>query len=347
MQKIAFLDRDGTLIYEPPETGQIDSIALLKILPGVVEGLKKLKRQDYQLVLISNQDGMGTKRFPAADFKKPHDKFLQILKKEGIEFYKTFICPHFESDRCACRKPKTGLVSAWLLNGKIDPVRSFVLGDRQTDLEFAENLGIPGFKMLTNGSFPRLAFVERNTKETKIFAACNLDGSGNYSIDTGLNFFNHMLEQIAKHSLVDLVIKADGDLKVDEHHTVEDVGLVLGQLLSDALGPRKGIGRFGFSVPLDDALAEVAIDLGGRPYLVFSGAFKRPTVGDLPTELVSHFFRSVSDSLKANIHVNLKYGENEHHKIEAIFKAFAKALRLACALDPRTTDQSPSTKGVL
>lgn len=347
MKKVAFLDRDGTLIFEPPETGQIDSIELLKILPGVVEGLKALKRQGYSLVLVSNQDGMGTKSFPAASFKKPHEKFLQLLKKDGITFEKIFICPHFESDDCKCRKPKTGLVSSWLSKEKIDPVRSFVLGDRPTDFELARNLGIPGFSMLTNASFPRLAEVERNTKETKIFARCNLDGSGNFSIDTGLNFFNHMLEQISKHSLVDLVIKADGDLKVDEHHTVEDVGLVLGQVLSEALGPRKGIGRFGFLVPLDDSLAEVAIDLGGRPYLQFNAEFKRPIVGDLPTELVGHFFRSVADSLKANIHVNLKYGENEHHKIESIFKAFARALRMACVLEPRTLEQTPSTKGIL
>ncbi len=345
--KVAFLDRDGTLIFEPVDTEQIDSVEKLKILPGVIEGLKRIKKAGYQLVMVTNQDGLGTRKFSESQFRKPQEKLLSLLKKEGVEFQKVFICPHFEKDRCSCRKHKTGLVSKFVTQEKIDLDKSFMLGDRATDLGFAKNLGVQGFKMDTNGTFPRLAFLERSTRETSIFIQCNLDGEGAYKIDTGLNFFNHMLEQLSKHSLIDLAIKAKGDLHVDEHHTVEDIGIVLGQVLSDALGSREGIGRFGFLVPLDETLAEVVIDLGGRPYLKFHCEFKRPVVGDLPTELVEHFFKSFSDALRANIHINVRYGENEHHKIEAIFKATARALRMACERDPRRQNSLPSTKGLV
>lgn len=345
--KVAFLDRDGTLIFEPPETHQIDSVAQLKILPGVVEGLRRLVKEQYRLVMVTNQDGLGTPALPKNSFEKPQRKLLSLLKQDGIEFYKIFICPHLEKTRCACRKPKPGLVKKFLASEKIDYEKSFAVGDRATDMEFAENIGIRGYLMDTNQRFPRIASVERSTKETNVFVQCNLDGRGMSWIQSGINFLNHMLEQLAKHSLMDLKIQAKGDLQVDEHHTVEDIALVLGETLGAALGSRKGIRRFGFTVPLDDALAEVTLDLGGRPYLVFNGKFTRDRVGDLPTELIEHFFHSLANSLKANLHINLRYGENEHHKTEAIFKALANVLRMACAIDPRAKNAVPSTKDLI
>lgn len=347
MKKIAFLDRDGTLIFEPPDTKQIDSIEKLEILPNVIDGLKNLLKEGYELVMISNQDGLGTSAFPKKAFEKPQKTFIKQLKKEGIEFYKILVCPHLAKEQCSCRKPKTGLTKDFLKNEKIDYSQSFVLGDRETDMELGKNLGIRCFQMETNTSFPRLAFTKRITKETDILIQCNLDGKGLYQIDTGLNFFNHMLEQLAKHSLIDLVIDAKGDLEIDEHHTVEDTAIVLGSVLSKALVSRKGICRYSTLLPMDDTLAEVAIDLGGRPYLVFNVEFKREMVGDLPTELIEHFFRSLAETLKANIHINVRYSRNEHHKIEAIFKAFAKALRSACEDDLRLKNILPSTKGII
>ncbi|NIQ38622.1 MAG: bifunctional histidinol-phosphatase/imidazoleglycerol-phosphate dehydratase HisB [Proteobacteria bacterium] len=345
--KIAFLDRDGTLIFEPPDTRQIDLVEKVRMLPGVVGGLKRLKEEGYWLVMISNQDGRGTSSFPEADFQRPQKRLLELLRKEGIEFYRILICPHFAEDDCDCRKPRTGLVQDFLRQQKVGLDRSIMIGDREADMEFARNLGVWGVRMQTNGSFPRLANVERKTEETDVFIQCNLDGTGDFQIETGLKFFNHMLEQLSKHSLIDLRIRAKAVSNVDEHHVVEDVGLTLGQSISRALGPRKGISRYGFLLPMDDTLAEVALDLGGRPYLVFSCEFKREKVGDLPTEMVEHFFRSLSESLRANIHVNVRYSRNEHHKIEAIFKAFGRALRIACEPDRRLEDSLPSTKGVI
>lgn len=345
--KIAFLDRDGTLIYEPPDTKQVDSLDRLRILPGVIDGLKKLKQDGYELVLVSNQNGIGTSQFPLENFKIPQEKFLSILKDEGIEFLKVFICPHLQSDNCPCRKPKTGMVDDFLKNNSIDSEKSFFIGDRLTDMECAQNMGISGFKMETNSAFPRIGIMERVTNETDVFTAINLDGSGKFQIDTGLNFLNHVLEQFSKHSLIDVILKVKGDLKIDEHHTVEDTALTLGTALSKALGERKGIRRYGFLLPMDDTLVEVALDLGGRPYFVFNGDFKREKVGDLPTEMVEHFFRSLSDTLKVNIHIRVRYSRNEHHKIEGMFKAFAKAMRMACDYDPRLGNNLPSTKGIL
>lgn len=345
--KIAFLDRDGTLIFEPLDTKQIDLVEKVKILQSVVEGLKRLKEEGYRFVMISNQDGRGTSSFPEEDFERPQKKFLELFEKEGIEFYRILICPHFPEDQCACRKPRTGLVQDFLKHEKIDLDRSIMVGDREADMEFAKNVGVWGFRMETNGTFPRLASVNRRTDETDVFVQCNLDGNGNFQIETDLRFFNHMLEQLSKHSLIDLRIKAKGDSDIDEHHIVEDIGLTLGQALSRALGTRKGISRYGFLLPMDDTLAEVALDLGGRPYLVFNCVFKREKLGDLPTEMVEHFFRSLSDSLKANIHINMRYSRNEHHKIEAIFKALGRALRMACEHNHRLEDSLPSTKGVL
>lgn len=345
--RVAFLDRDGTLIHEPEDTRQVDSVRRLRILPGVVEGLKRLQEEGYRLVMVTNQDGLGTRRYPKSAFLAPQDKLLHSLKKEGIAFYRIFVCPHLETNRCSCRKPKPGLVSEFLSSQAVDRGKSFVLGDRPTDAEFARNIGVRGFLMETNRPFPRLASVERVTRETSVFVQCNLDGRGNDQVDTGLGFLNHLLEQFSKHSLIDLTVGAHGDLHVDEHHTVEDVALVLGQALARALGGRGGIKRFGFLVPLDDSLAEVALDLGGRPYFVFQGSFRRAVIGDLPTELVEHFLRSLSDSLKANLHVRIRYGKNDHHKAEAVFKALARAFRMAVERDPRLRQEVPSTKGVL
>jgi imidazoleglycerol-phosphate dehydratase/histidinol-phosphatase len=345
--KVVFVDRDGTLIFEPPDTKQVDSLDKLRILPGVIPGLKNLVSQGYKLVMVSNQDGLGTKSFPRIDFELPQNKLLKDLQENGITFSGIFICPHFEKDKCACRKPKVGLLKKFLETNRIDYEKSFLIGDRDSDVKFAENLGVKAYIMATNSAFPRIATLERNTKETKVFVQCNLDGQGNFSIDTGINFFNHMLEQLSKHSLIDFTVKAKGDLQTDEHHTVEDVGLALGQALQNALGDRKGINRYGFLLPMDDTLVEVAIDLGGRPYLVFNCDFKREKVGDLPTEMVEHFFRSVAETLKANIHINVKYSRNEHHKTEAIFKAFAKSLKMAALADLRQKDLLPSTKGLM
>ncbi|HBB02345.1 MAG: imidazole glycerol-phosphate dehydratase/histidinol phosphatase, imidazoleglycerol-phosphate dehydratase / histidinol-phosphatase [Candidatus Peregrinibacteria bacterium GW2011_GWF2_38_29] len=345
--KIAFLDRDGALIFEPPDTKQIDSIDKLKILPGVIDGLKKLRDSGYKLVMISNQDGVGTKSFPRKDFEGPQNEFLRLLKVEDLEFYKIFICPHKKEENCSCRKPKIGLLKTWLKSEKIDFEKSFMVGDRETDMQFAKNLGIRGIKMETNGRFPRIAVHTRKTNETDTFVLANLDGTGTYEIDTGLSFFNHIMEQLSKHSLIDLCVKANGDLNVDEHHTIEDIAITLGETLINALGEKRSIKRYGFLMPMDDSLVEVAIDLGGRPYFVFNCEFKREKVGDLPTEMIEHFFRTLSDSLKANIHINVKYSRNEHHKIEAMFKAFGKALRMACENDKRAKNTLPTTKGII
>lgn len=345
MKKTAFIDRDGTLIFEPPDTMQIDSVNLLQILPGVVDGLKNLRAQGFSLVMVSNQNGIGTKRFPKKNFEAPQKKLLEILKKEGIEFDHILICPHLSEKQCRCRKPKTGLVRKMIKI--VDVKNSLMIGDRETDFIFAKNLGLPFFRMGTNSRFPRIGIVQRTTKETDIKATVNLDGTGTFQVDTGLGFFNHMLEQFSKHSLINLTLNAKGDLQVDEHHTVEDTAIVLGEALKKALGDKIGIRRYSFILPMDDTLTEVAIDLGGRPYLVFNARFKRERVGDLPTELVKHFFRSLADSLKANIHINVRYSENEHHIIESIFKAFARAMRTACEEEPRMTGILPSTKGKL
>lgn len=346
-KRIAFVDRDGTMIFEPQDTYQIDALDKLKILPGVIDGLRRIQNDGYQLVMVSNQDGLGTSSFPKDAFDEVQEAFTQELRANGIEFYRVFICPHLPEEKCECRKPQIGLLETFLKEEKIDKTKSFVVGDRDSDMGLAKNLGIRGYRMETNGSFPRIASIERTTKETDIFVQCNLDGQGQFSIETGLNFFNHMLEQFSKHSLIDLMVVAKGDLNIDEHHTVEDIGLAIGALLLSALGERRGINRYGFLLPMDDALVEFAVDLGGRPYLVFNGEFKRERVGDLPTEMVEHFFRSIAEQLKANIHINIRYGKNEHHKIEATFKAFAKSMKTAVAIDPRSRGMLPTTKGIL
>ena len=353
--KYAFIDRDGTLIFEPQDTFQIDSTSKLKVLPGVIEGFQKLKELGYGLIMISNQDGLGTSYFPKDDFEKPQNKMLEIFKEAGIEFEEVFVCPHLDADKCNCRKPKTGLVDDFLKSADIDMKNSFVCGDRESDKKFAENIGFRFIKAELNGSFDtvidalqrRTASITRKTNETSVQVDLNLDGTGKYDIKTGVGFLDHMLELFSKQSLIDLNIKADGDFKVDEHHTIEDVGIVLGQALKQALGDKKGIQRYGFLLPMDETLAEIALDLGGRPYLVWNVTFKREKIGDMPTELFEDFFKALSDSFGANIHVNLKYGRNEHHMVEAIFKAFARAMKFAVSRDLQAKKLLPSTKGIL
>ncbi len=346
MKKVAFIDRDGVLIWEPPETKQVDSMEKFRVLPNVIEGLQALKEQGFSLVMVSNQDGLGAESFPREDFEPPQGGLLSELLEEGIVFDQIFICPHTQSNNCECRKPKIGLVKQFLDENDIDLGQSLTIGDRKTDREFAENIGVCFVKMQTNTQFPRFASVKRETKETKIESFVNLDGSGKSDVSTGIGFLDHMIELFTKHSLIDLTLKADGDLQVDEHHTVEDIGIVLGLVLSKALGDKRRIERYGFWVPMDEVLAEIVVDLSGRPYFIFDGKFKREYVGELPTELVAHFFESLAQTLKCNLHMTLRRGENEHHKIEALFKGLGRALRSAFRSCPHEQG-IPSTKGSL
>jgi len=355
-ERILFIDRDGTLIEEPPDE-QVDSLRKLRLLPGVIPALLELRQAGYRFVLVSNQDGLGTPAFPEQSFREPQDFLRELFASQGIEFDAEFVCPHFPQDDCACRKPKTGLLTEFMAGREIDRERSFVIGDRQTDLELAANLGIGGLSVRLKGTdgetWPAIAArlarpartgrVTRRTKETDISVAVNLDAESPVSVATGIGFFDHMLEQVARHGGFSLELRCTGDLEVDEHHTVEDCALALGQALREALGDKRGLGRYGFVLPMDEALAQVAIDLSGRPYSVFTGRFGREGVGGLPTELVPHFFRSLADSLGAAIHVEVR-GENAHHMVEACFKGVGRALRRAFRV--RGTEL-PSSKGVL
>lgn len=347
LNKYAFIDRDGTIIFEPLDTQQIDSLEKLQILDGVVFGLKQLVDDGYKLIMISNQDGLGTSSFPQPDFDTVQDKLINDLKQFGIEFYKIFICPHFLDDNCNCRKPKTSLVNKFIIEEQLDKEKSFVVGDRESDKQFANKLGIRFYQTQTNTNFPRITTYDRTTTETNIFSMCNLDGQGNYNIDTGIKFFDHMLEQLAKNSLIDLTLKCQGDLSTDEHHTIEDVGLALGAMIYKALSEKKGLKRYGYILPMDEALAEVAIDLSGRPRLVWKVKFRRERIGDMPTELLEEFFQAFTSTLRATLHINLRYGKNEHHMAEAIFKATGRALRHAIEKDSRQENIIPSTKGIL
>lgn len=364
MKKVAFLDRDGTLIVEPSDE-QIDSLEKMELIPGVIRGLRLLVDRGYELVMVSNQDGLGTDSFPVERFNVPQQKLLKILEGEGIQLSEIFICHHTAADRCDCRKPKTGLLKEYLKRNSIDMMKSFVVGDRESDVDLAKNIGCKSIRLTKSGAtqaeyavddfFKACAHIvrsertftlTRSTTETKIAITVSLDGEGRYQIQTGTGFFDHMLEQLAKHSLMDLSINVQGDLHVDEHHTVEDTGLVLGNAIRQALGEKRGIDRYGFVLPMDEALAQVAIDLGGRPYLVFKAQFEREKVGELATELVEDFFRALADGLRANIHISVE-GRNDHHKIEAMFKAVARALRQAIKLDEKRIGVLHSTKGVL
>lgn len=363
MKKVLFIDRDGTLVIEPPVDYQLDSLEKLEFYPEVFQWLARIVQElDYELVMVTNQDGLGTDSFPEETFWPAQNKIIQAFKNEGIKFSEILIDKSFPEENAPTRKPRTGLLNAYIY-GDYDLSKSYVIGDRETDLELAENLGSQGI-FIGNGcekmavlettnwqeiytflkQQPRIATQERITNETQIRVSINLDGSGKNNIDTGLGFFDHMLEQIARHGNIDLNVSVKGDLQIDEHHTMEDVAIVLGSTLHEALGSKKGIERYGFLLPMDDCLSQVALDFGGRPWLVWDADFKREKIGDVPTEMFMHFFKSLSDSAKCNLNIKAE-GENEHHKIESIFKAFAKALKMA--VQQTNSNTIPSTKGVL
>jgi imidazoleglycerol-phosphate dehydratase/histidinol-phosphatase len=355
-ERIVFVDRDGTLIEEPHDE-KVDRLDKIKLMPGVIPALIDLKRAGMKLVMVTNQDGLGTPSLPTREFDETHRFVLDLFATQGIAFDAVFICPHFKHEDCGCRKPKLGMVEDYVRAHPIDRARSFMVGDRDTDLEFAEKLGITGLKVLVNGAsdaaWPaiaarilgaaRRAKIERRTKETQITGSLDLSREGPSRISTGLGFFDHMLEQIAKHGGFALELDCKGDLEIDEHHTVEDCALALGSALREALGDKHGIGRYGFLLPMDEAEAEVAIDLSGRPYFVWEGRFERERVGDMPTELVPHFFRSLAETLGASVHIRVR-GENTHHMVESCFKGVGRSLRQAIR---REGAELPSTKGVL
>ena len=356
MKRILFIDRDGTLIEEPADE-QIDSFEKLKFTQGMFKNLAFIKSKlDFEFVMVSNQDGLGTSSFPENTFWPVHNFILQSLEGEGITFDEILIDRHFPEDNADTRKPNTGLVRKYIDNPEYDIAESYVIGDRDTDRQFAENIGckslILGRDGMTLDKIAELLFagerqaeVKRTTKETDIFVAVNLDGHGKCDISTGLGFFDHMLEQIGKHGMIDLTIKTKGDLEVDEHHTIEDTALALGECLKKALGDKRGIERYGYSLPMDDCLCSVALDFGGRPWLVWDAEFKREKIGEMPTEMFLHFFKSLSDSAMMNLNIKAE-GQNEHHKIEGIFKAFARSIKMAVRRDVYHYEL-PSTKGAL
>lgn len=362
MKNVLFIDRDGTLVIEPPVDYQLDSLEKLEFYPNVFQWLSKIVTElDYELVMVTNQDGLGTDAFPEDTFWPAQNKIIQAFKNEGIEFSEILIDKSFPADNAPTRKPRTGLLNQYIY-GDYDMSKSYVIGDRATDIELAQNLKANGIfigdknenAVLSTGDWseiyqflkamPRQATVSRVTNETKIDISLNLDGNGSSTIDTGLGFFDHMLEQIARHGNVNLEVNVKGDLEIDEHHTIEDVAITLGETFTKALGVKKGIERYGFLLPMDDCLAQVALDFGGRPWLMWDVEFKRESVGDMPTEMFMHFFKSFSDAAKCNLNIKAT-GDNEHHKIEAIFKAFAKSIKMAVA---KTENYSiPSTKGTI
>lgn len=361
-KKVLFIDRDGTIIREP-EDYQIDRFEKLSFLPKVISSLSRIANElDYELVMVSNQDGLGTSSFPYDTFYPVQNFIIETLAKEGVVFADVFIDSSFEFENKPTRKPGTAMLGKYLY-GDYDLRNSYVIGDRLTDIQLAKNLNArsifigddmaAGADWTTNDwsqiyaflkETPRTAKVQRKTMETDIALSLNLDGNGTYRVDTGLPFFDHMLEQLAKHAGLDLNLKVKGDLHIDEHHTIEDTALALGAAFRQALGNKKGIERYGFSLPMDDCLSRVAIDFSGRPWLVWDVVFRREQVGNVPTEMWSHFFKSFSDSAGCNLNVNAE-GDNEHHKIESIFKAFARTLKQA--VKKSDTNDLPSTKGVL
>ncbi len=356
MTRLLFIDRDGTIIEEP-EDEQIDSFGKLKFTPGVIRNLNFIRtKTDFKFVMVSNQDGLGTDSFPEDTFWPVHNFILQTLEGEGITFDDILIDRHFPEDNSDTRKPATGLVRKYMDDPEYDIANSYVIGDRETDRQFAENIGckalILGKDGLTWDKIAELLFAgertaeaRRTTKETEISVKLNLDGTGKCDISTGIGFFDHMLEQIGKHGMMDLTVSCKGDLNVDEHHTIEDTAIVLGDCLLKALGDKRGIERYGYCLPMDDCLCSVALDFGGRPWLVWDAEFKREKIGDMPTEMFLHFFKSLSDSARMNLNVKAE-GDNEHHKIEGIFKAFARSLRMAVKRDIQHFEL-PSTKGTL
>jgi imidazoleglycerol-phosphate dehydratase/histidinol-phosphatase len=348
-----FVDRDGTLIEEPHDE-QVDRLDKIRLLPGVFAALQALRTAGYRLIMVTNQDGIGSERFPREHFELAHQFVLQLFSSQGIEFDAIFICPHFAHEQCECRKPRTGLVTEYLRAHAMDPARSAMIGDRETDLEFARALGIRGLRVggsvpeqswsaITRALLARRAGIQRRTRETDISGQLELDSDAPSRIDTGIGFFDHMLEQLAKHAGFTLELQCRGDLHIDEHHTVEDCALGIGEALRRALGDKRGIGRYGFLLAMDESEAQVAIDLSGRAYFTFEGRFGREQVGALPSELVPHFFRSLADALGAALHLTVR-GENTHHMIEACFKGVGRALRPALR---REGHDLPSTKGSL
>lgn len=352
-QKILFIDRDGTLIDEPPEK-QIDSLEKLELESGVIPALLRLKSLGYRFVMISNQDGLGSSQYLQAQFDLVQEKLLNLLGSQGITFDAIHICPHWESDGCECRKPRLGLVLDYLAMSELDRQRSYVIGDRETDCLLAKKMRLNSFLYhKKQNDWPaiaaqiedknRVATLQRKTSETMIEAAVDLDKEQFLNINTGLGFFDHMLEQIARHAGISLELKAIADLEVDEHHLIEDTAIVLGKVLCQALGDKCGINRYGFVLPMDETVVEVVLDLSGRPYFIFDGAFSREYVGDLPTEMVPHFFQSLACALKATLHLHMR-GSNAHHQVESLFKGFGRAFRAAKQCDGVSI---PSTKGVL
>ena len=371
-KKLIFIYRYGTIIAKPPVTFQVDTVEQIEFLPSVIRSLYFLQHKlDFEWALVTNQDGLGTNIYPQENFDKVQAKFLQILKNEEVTFDKIFIDKSFPEDKLPTRKPGTGMLTEYF-SDEYDLPGSFVIGDRLTDVELAKNLGCKAVfishdvEALENSGLKeycalqttdwnkitaflfageRIATVNRTTKETDIFIRLDLDGSGKCSVDTGLKFFDHMLEQIGKHSGTDLTIKVKGDLEVDEHHTIEDTALALGEALLKALGDKRGIERYGFSLPMDDCLCAVSLDFGGRPWLVYEADFTREYIGDMPSEMILHFFKSLSDAARMNLNIKAE-GANEHHKLEGIFKALAKAIKMAIKRDIYQFEL-PSTKGVL
>lgn len=357
MKPILFVDRDGTLIEEPADF-QIDAYTKLRFVKDVIPAMLKLRDAGYEFVIVSNQDGLGTEGYPQETFDGPNNLMLQVFESQGIAFREVLVDKSWAKDNAPTRKPGIGMMLGYLQDRSIDWSRSAMVGDRETDMQFAQNMKIRGFQLHTeqfggdwdwNGiahelaDSPRRASVQRNTKETRIHVELDLDKVADPQISTGLPFFDHMLEQIGKHGGVALAIDAKGDLHIDEHHTIEDTGLALGQALKEALGDKRGIGRYGFTLPMDETLASAALDFSGRPYFVFEGEFVRERVGDMPTELVPHFFRSLCDACGLNLHLTV-HGDNDHHKVEGCFKALARALRQAVR---REGTALPSTKGAL
>lgn len=374
MKKVLFIDRDGTIIIEPPTDFQVDSLEKLEFLPKAISNLRRIAEEtDYELVMVTNQDGLGTDSFPEDTFWPAQNKMLKILEGENIHFKAIHVDRTFPHENAPTRKPGTALLNQYF-DGSYDLANSYVLGDRLTDAQLAVNLGCKAIYIAkalpTEGvseeidqaialvsddwdaiyehiKLPsRTATIQRNTKETEIRIELNLDGSGRSAIHTGLGFFDHMLDQLARHSGADIKIEVKGDLHIDEHHTIEDTALALGEAYRQALGEKRGISRYGFLLPMDEALAQVAIDFSGRPWMVWDAEFKREKIGEMPTEMFHHFFKSFSDTSLCNLNIKIE-GQNEHHKIEAIFKAFAKAIKMAVKRDLKALDVLPSTKGVL
>lgn len=354
MKQVLFIDRDGTILMEP-EDEQIDSFEKFQFVPGVIRNLHFIRTHlDFELVMVSNQDGLGTDSYPEHSFWPTHNLMLQTLKGEGIEFDDILIDRSFPEEHLPTRKPGTGMLTKYM-QGDYDLANSYVIGDRQTDAQLAENLGCKSLILSDELDWNRIAeilfagertaSVRRTTKETDIDISLCLDGTGKSDISTGLGFFDHMLEQIAKHGSIDLKIHVKGDLNVDEHHTIEDTGIALGECIGKALGDKRGIERYGYTLPMDDCLCSVALDFGGRPWLVWDAEFHRERVGDMPTEMFLHFFKSFSDAARMNLNIKAE-GDNEHHKIEGIFKALARSLKMAVKRDIYKY-QLPSSKGML